>query len=750
MRPTNKDGVAVGTVPAMMAITGEPAREEELSLTSIWRTVFKHKLLFVCVSVLIFAAVVIHTLSMTPIYESVARLQIDPSRSSSLGLNEMINEKLGDSDPSSRLLTEVRVIQSDTVAMRVVDSLALARNTAFSGKNAGSVTITDPLSMTPANRESVLGRFRGSLSVKVLPSTEIVEVRFRSSDPKLATAIANAVVENYMQRTLQTHYESTVQVSNWLSHQMTDLQTKAVESQEKLADFQKKNSVLPTGAEDSENIVTDRLKILNEQLSQAEADRIVKEARYRMAATGNPELIANVVPSTTLQVLRTQEAELKSQLAQLNSKFGSGYPKVHELQSQIARLDGSINTEITSVGKRLEDEYQSAAKTEALLRSQFDDQKSKAYKLNEHAVEYAVLKHDVENGRELYDTLQLKLKMAGVTAGLSSSYINVIDRAEIPAHPIEPRVSLNCSLGLLAGLLSGLLLAFIVEAVDDTLSSSEELELCTSLPVLCSVPVDSLSAGTTLAENGTAAPTVPLLLNHPRSQAAEAFRGLRTSLLLSSPDHQPKVIAIVSSVPAEGKTTVAVNLGVAFAQRGESVLLIDADLRRSTMHAQFGLPHSRFGISTVLTQGLNDHAILTPIPSLPNLNILPAGPHPPNPAELLGSKRMVELLETMSARYDRVIVDTPPVLSVADSLALANLADAVVLVVRSGIARKKAVLRVRNLLHRASSNVVGAVFNCVDLQLEHYYYAQRSYYGRSAHGYYDEVDEDPKLPGTRS
>jgi capsular exopolysaccharide synthesis family protein len=244
-----------------------------------------------------------------------------------------------------------------------------------------------------------------------------------------------------------------------------------------------------------------------------------------------------------------------------------------------------------------------------------------------------------------------------------------------------------------------------------------------------------------------AAPIVPLLLNHPRSQAAEAFRGLRTSLLLSSPDHQPKVITIVSSVPAEGKTTVAVNLGVAFAQRGESVLLIDADLRRSTMHAQFGLPHSHFGTSTVLTQGLNDRAILTPIPSLPGLQILPAGPHPPNPAELLGSKRMAELLETMSARYDRIIVDTPPVLSVSDSLALANLADAVVLVVRSGIARKKAVLRVRNLLHRANSNVVGAVFNCVDLQLEHYYYAQRSYYGRSAHGYYDEIDSDPKLPG---
>lgn len=739
MRPTNKDGMAPGNMPVMTAaMTGEPVRDEELSLNSVWRTVFKHRYIFLSVTVLIFGAVVVHTLTMTPIYESISRLQIDPSRSSSLGLDEMINQKLGSGDESNELQTEVHVIQSDTVAMRVIDGLALAKSPIFSGKNAAKVTVTDPLAMSPAERERLLGQFHGSLSVKALPTTDIVEIRFRSPDPKLATEINNAVVERYMQRTLQTHYEGTVQVSNWLSQQMNDLQAKALDAQEKLADFQKKNSILPTGSDDSDNIITDRLKILNEQLTQAEADRIVKEARYRMAATGDPELIANGIPSPTLQTLRTQEADLKIQLAQLNSKYGSGYPKVHEMQSQLARLDSSINSEIGNVRKRLEDEYQASSKTESLLRSQFNDQKDKAYKLNESAVQYAVLKHDVENGRELYDTLQLKLKMAGVTAGLSSSYINVIDRAEIPAHPVEPKTRLNYFIGLFGGLLTGLLLTFVVESVDDTLSSSEELELCTRLPVLCGIPVSQPMAKAATTESGKTAPVVPLLLSQPRSQAAEAFRGLRTSLLLSSPDRQPKIITIVSSMAGEGKTTVSVNLGIAFAQRGESVLLIDADLRRSTMHSQFGLSHSRYGTSTVLTQGMNEQAILTPIESLPNLRLMPAGPHPPNPAELLGSKRMAELLETMAAKYDRVIVDTPPVLSVADSLALANIADAVVLVVRSGIARKKAVLRVRELLLRANSNIVGAVFNCFNFQLEHYYYAKRPYYGRSSSGYYDD------------
>jgi capsular exopolysaccharide synthesis family protein len=252
--------------------------------------------------------------------------------------------------------------------------------------------------------------------------------------------------------------------------------------------------------------------------------------------------------------------------------------------------------------------------------------------------------------------------------------------------------------------------------------------------------VDQLTAK--IAGSDKLGAMLPLLLNDPRSPAAEAFRGLRTSLLLTSPDRQPKIITIVSSVPVEGKTTVVVNLGVAFAQRGESVLLVDADLRRSAMHVHFGLPHSRFGTSTALTQGLNDQAIITPIESLPNLHLMPAGPHPPNPAELLGSKRMAELLATMAAKYDRVIVDTPPILSVADALPLAHIADAVVFVVRSGMARNKAVLRVRDLLQRSNSNVVGAVFTFVNLRLEHYYYAQRPYYGKSAPVYYGDSDQD--------
>jgi succinoglycan biosynthesis transport protein ExoP len=740
MRVMNQGSLTTDKGTSLMPLARNIATEEELSLNGMWRMIFKRKAIILCATIVVFGAVALFTLSKAPVYESVVRLQIDPSRSSTLGLEDMISEKLGTSegDGNSRLQTEVKVIQSDTVAMRVIDTLELAKKPAFAGKSAAGMRVTDPLAMSAADRQRLVSIFQGSLKVQILPNTQLVEVRFRSTDPKLATEVANMVVEKYMQRNLQTRYEGTVQVSTWLSKQMEDLQTKSAESQQKFAEFQKQNNIL--GTDENDNIVIDRLKLLNQQVTEAEADRIVKEARHRLAASGNPELISSVVPNTNLQLLRTQEAELKAQLAQLSSKYGSGYPKLREMQAQLAKLDASIASEVSTVGKRLEEEYLSAAKTESLLRNQFNDQKEKANQLNEHAVQYATLKHEVENGRELYDTLQLKLKMAGVTAGLSSSYISV-DRAEVPATPVEPKVRTNLLLGLMGGLVTGLLLAFAAESIDDTLSNSEELESCLALPVLSSIPVNQqhgrLKTDSGEAEEG---PVVPMLVNYPRSQAAEAFRGLRTSLLLSSPDRQPKVIAVVSSVAAEGKTTVSVNLSVAFAQRGESVLLIDADLRRSSMHAQFGLPHSHYGTSTILTQGMDPRAILTPLESMPNLKLLPAGPHPPNPAELLGSKRMIELLETLSGEYDRVIIDTPPVLSVADSLALANLADAVVLVVRSGLARKKAVLRVRDLLTRANSNLVGIVFNCVNLQLEHYYYAQGSQYGKPMPNYYLEED----------
>ncbi|MDR3764201.1 MAG: polysaccharide biosynthesis tyrosine autokinase [Acidobacteriota bacterium] len=709
--------------------------DPELSFDEVIRVVLKRRWLILGTVLVFFGLVALYTFSKAPVYESAVQLQIDPTRSSSLGLDDLLEQKMGTSDGGSQLQTEVKIISSDTVALRVIDSLGLAQQAGFVGQNAKHLP-RDPMLMSAADRQAMLDRYRAALKVAVVPGSQIVSVSFRSTDPKLATDVANAVVEKYMERNLETRYQGTLQVSNWLSRQMTDLETHSTEAQEKLAEFQKKNDLL--GADENDNIVMDRLKLLNQQLSEAEAERIAKEARYRMAATGNPEFIATVVP--TLQTLRTQEADLKAKIAQLSSKYGTGYPPLREAQAQLKQLQVSINSEIANVGKRLEDEYKTAQKTEDSLRGEFERQKSDAYKLNEHAAEYAVLKHDAESGRELRDTLQLKLRTAGVTAGLNSTYVSVVDPAMLPAVPVTPRKKLNLAVGLLGGIFLGLLLAFLLEAIDDTVSNSDELERISGLPVLSSIPEEIRTVAKGAAPG--AARNKLFLLDNPLSSAAEALRGLRTALLLSTADGAPKLISVASALPGEGKTTVAVNLAIAFAQRGENVLLMDTDLRRSAAHLNFGVPLSRYGVSTVLTQGLDERAFQHPVESLPNLTLLAAGPHPPNPSELLGSKRMTEMLHELAGRYDRIVIDNPPVISVNDALILANQTDATLLVVRARTSRRRAVLRARDLLLRSGAKLTGLVFNGVDMRLENYLYTHGSYYGKSTHEYYGREDKE--------
>src|SRR5208282_6607658 len=334
-----------------------------------------------------------------------------------------------------------------------------------------------------------------------------------------------------------------MQVSDWLSKQMEELKTRANNAQDELALFQQKNNIL--GADENDNIVTDRLRQLNQQLTDAEADRILKEARHRLAASGNPELVAAVVPSTTLQVLRTQQAELRSQYAQLSTKFGTGYPKFPELQGQLAKLDTEIDAEVKNIGHRIEDEYQSARQAENMIRGRFEAQKQEAYALNSATTGYAILKHEVESSRDLYDSLQLKLKEAFVTAGLSSSNVSIVDRAAVPGKLISPDVPVNLALGLFGGLLGGVALAFVWESLDDTITTSDDVE-ATKLPSLGSIPwyegKPFKPSTSMLSRNGHDL----FMLKRPQSNAAEAIRSLRSTLLLASVDRQPKIIVVTS------------------------------------------------------------------------------------------------------------------------------------------------------------------------------------------------------------
>ena len=351
-------------------------------------------------------------------------------------------------DANTQLQSAVQMLQSNAIAIEVMRQLQMAQR----GDFAGRWTQRDPRpvdSLPPEVRDQLLGRFRRSLSVSVVPKTDIIAVRFKARNPELSAEVVNAVINSYTERKIRTSYDSTMQVSNWLSTQMDDLKNKASESQEKLAELQRTTGLI--GADETSNTVTDKLKQLDEQLTAAESDRVVKEARYRIATSGDPELLASSAPDPTLQLLRTQEAELRLQYTQLNTKFGNGYPKLAEVTNQVAQVDRAIDVQLTKLSERYKNDYLAAANSEKMLRAAFEEQKQKTFELNHGAAQYAILKHEVETTRDLYETLQRKLKEAGISAGLASANIGVVDIAQVPSEPVEPRVPLVLGMGLGAG-----------------------------------------------------------------------------------------------------------------------------------------------------------------------------------------------------------------------------------------------------------------------------------------------------------
>jgi polysaccharide biosynthesis transport protein len=691
-----------------------------LSIVDVWRTLAKRRFSILVFAALVFGLAAAYTFLKTPLYEGVARLQIDPSRSSSLGLDE--NEKAASTDVDSRIKTEVAIIGSDTVAMQVIKSLELYSKKEFAGKDVIAGDIKDTDQLTATQRRRLLDKFSDHLTVKVIPNTQVVEIRFRSSDPILATDTANSIIDEYMQRNFHTRVDGTTQLSQWLSRQMDEIRVSTSAAQAQLADFQRQHNLL--GTDENDNVVTNRLKQLNEELTQAEADRIVKEGRYRMARAGNPVLMDSAVPNTTLQVLRTQQAELQAQYAQLSSQFGSGYPKLRELQAQMADVKTAIEREGGNIGTRLANDYNAAATAENMIRTEFDRQKEEAYKLDENVAQYANLKHQIDSGQQLYDALQLKVKEANVTSGLNSSYISVVDRAQLPDKPVEPRKALYLALGLGGGLFGGVILGLVIDSFDDTLRTSDEAEAIMALPELGSIPYIAalmkknhkrLSPANLLGLQGTELNSISVL--KPNCPAAEPYRALGSVILLSCLDNPPKVLVVTSAMAGEGKSTISCNLAAALAQRGRKVLLVDADLRSASIQEQLGMHPGR---NTVFATGATQYSRYQPIKGLPNLHVVPTGFRPTDPYEILDTARVKQLMKAWSMEYDHVIIDTPPVLLFADVLVMAARADGVLFVTRSGKSRTQASLRAREVLTRAGANVLGFVLNGAK-QREYYY-----------------------------
>jgi len=721
-----------GAKPDSPAISSSP-QASVVTPADLGKLLFKRKWIILGAILIGIAVGFYRNVTTVPQFEAHSRINIDLGRSTDIGINGLIQQNEGYYEPDFELQTQVQIMRSETVAMDAINALDLYHTKPFS-EVFGKKPYDGHLS--PEQRASLIGMFQGATSISVLPDTGLVDVRFLDPNPVVAMKAANAIVDAYMQRDLQSRFQGTTRVSEWLAGQLTGLKKQVEANQKSLTDYAQKHNIVPTDAEGG-NLVTDSLSTVNQQLAQAQADRIVKEARYKMAQTRNPELLVSVAPGTVLSSLLDQQAQLMIQASELRSKYGPEYPKIRELTKQQVSVQADINTEINNLTKRFAEEYKTAVQTEQLLQSHLDELKQTAYRASALGAQFDLLKHSAAASSALYDALQMKLEEAGITAGMNSTNVDVIDRASVPIYPVIPKKASNLRLGFFGGLMAGVILAFLLESMDDTLRTSEETETLSHLPTLAVVPHFPVKKEVPGQPQKGKPNLLPDLVSYldPQSLGAEAFRTLRSAILLSAVDRVPKMLLITSSFAEEGKSTVASNLAISFAQRQEKVLLVDSDLRRGTTHLKFGLAN-RAGLSTVLARESGADAYEHPIPDLPNLTVLSRGPMAPNPGEMLASHAMEDILKQWRANYDRIILDSSPVLAVSDSLSLAPQSDVVMILVRSGVTRKKALLRTRELLRRSGAHISGAVVNDVDLRLENYYtyskrygYSYKSNYG---------------------
>jgi len=726
---------------------------ERRSLMDVWRVLTKQRFIIIAATVLFTAGAVWYAFRTPPVYESVSRIEIKPNEFN----NGDILGFLAAEDEGESLQTEVRILQSDSVLFETARALHLI-NLVRGNKN-GANSRGD---ITPQERNAMVGIVRGGLSVTIIPGTRIVEIHYHSNDPKLGTDIANQLVETYSDAELQTKFERTEHVSQWLQNRMDDLRQEASDTQRRLADYQREHNIVGT---DENNLTTQTLNNISGELDSAEADRIMKEARMREFDSLSPDMMALMGDNPALASLRTQLADLQTQRAQLNTKFGPKHPQMVQLDQQIAKVQKQVDNEVELARRQVEDEYKGAAGLEDQLRKRLGAQEDTAYRLNADVAQYAILRHQAELTRDLYDTLQMRLKEASISAGMSAANITVVDSATVPFVPVAPQKSKSLLYGLFGGLFVGCVLAFVIESIDDRLRTSEEVEAASMLPSLAAIPNMNYTGPRHRGDVREKAPPGAFQTPHqlitiwdPKSHGAEAYRGLRSSLLLSSIDNPPRVIVITSAFPSEGKTTTAINFAIVLAQRGEQVLLVDADLRRGSLRRVFGIEDENVGLSTALSHQELDRELPVPFAELPTLHVLPTGPLPPNPAEMLSSNRMEEQMREWVRRFDRIVMDSAPLLAVSDTQSLAVRSDAVVLVARAGVTRKRALIRARDLLWRVNAPVAGVVVNDVDLRLENFYtyrygaYARNYWYGYKqvqsfsdrAYGYEDEAEHKAK------
>jgi capsular exopolysaccharide synthesis family protein len=705
-------------------------------LSDYLRVVYKRRWLAGAAFLAVFTFGAVNTLKETPLYEARTQILIEKDARRATSLDTVLDNQNGYYDDDF-YPTQLRILKSRRLAARVVDKLGLGRDvkpvaaTAGTGGRSLGGTIVGwvgdllgapkridpPAADETTAQQGLISGFMGGLDVQPVRTTRIFEIVYRSADPVFAEQAANAVANEYIAQTKDIRGEATQESSDFLKTQLDAQRQKLYESDLKLNQY--KSSHDAVGLDDKVNTTSTKLAEISAQLTKAQIETIDKEAAYQglKAVQGDREkLAANPVILANPEIHRFK-AELSAALAEREKRIAAG------AGAKTRALDGTEQA-VEQAQARLEQqedhivdaaltEYNTAKARQASFQQQYNEQKAEALQLDSKGVEYAALQREAASNKTLFDNLLTRTKETNVSGQFKGSNISIIDAAEIPRAPFAPNTRRDLMLAFVEGCLLAFGLAIGFEYLDSRIKTPDELKQHLNLPFLGLVPAIDM-AGRTGDD--------PMLLTGDLPPAfSEAMRAVRTSVIFSSADEGARAIVVTSTAPGEGKTLISTNLAIALAQADQRTLIIDGDMRRPRVHAAFHRPQEP-GLSNVLvgTARMSDAVRMTQVP---NLYVMTAGHIPPNPAELLGSTKYLEMLDEMRQQFDWIIIDAPPVMAVTDSAILSNSATGVVFVVGADMTAKRNAISAVEHLQAARAKFIGAVLNRVDLKRHSYYYA---------------------------
>ncbi len=726
---------------------GQAVGGDEVQLLDYLRVLHKRRWTAITAFLIVFGSVTVYTFTVTPIFSARVQILIENENPNVVKFEEVYEQNKA----LDYYQTQYRLLQSRALARRTLTAENLWEHPLFAGTGSSSGLTLNPIAWAgtavqfvtglfadskpvetaapeaseSATQSRILDTFLRGLTVIPVRNSRLVDANFRSSDPAMSSRVANALARQYIEQNLEFKFLATKEATAFLNARTAEQRKALEQSEQALQKYREKTGAM--ALEDRQNIVVQRLADLNAAVTRARTERIEKESVYsQVRAIQNERTAVDTFPAilnnTFIQQLKGQLNEQQRLKAQLADKLGARHPDMVKVQSAIETTETRINAEVQKVVQALRNDFLAAQANERSLQASLDQQRAEAQDLNRASIQYGVLQRDATSNQTMFSGLLERSRETGISGELKTSNIRIVDQAETPRRPASPNKVTNLSLALFGGAFLGIGLAFFFEYLDSRIKQPEEIKTQLGLPFLGMVALFN--------PKETTGP--PLIGNGMPHEFSEAFRGIRTNVLFSSADAGSKSIVVTSTGPGEGKSVVSANLAMSLALAGQRVLLIDADMRRPKVHELFGVSQEP-GLSNVMVGDAKASETVKRTLT-PNLWLMTAGKHPPNPAELLGSKRFKDFMASLGEHFDWVILDSPPVMAVTDASVIAHSATGVVFVVGAEMTSKGAAKAALEQLDSAKAKYVGGILNRVDVRRNPYYYAR--HYRREYSNYY--------------